>query len=231
MEKKRTERAILSFYKNKYIILSYQTGSRTAPINRAAHDPDSIVKMQSIQKHSIQIPEPNISRFLFADTRMAWLWLPLRCYSGYIWLMAGWEKMINPTWIGAQAGVAIRGFFAGAVANTGDAHPSVSSWYGYFLTNAAMPHAVLFSYLITYGEVAVGLGLIFGAFIGIAAFFGAFMNLNYLFAGTVSVNPLLLLIQLFLILAWRNAGWLGLDRWFLPWLGVPWQPGKAFQRQ
>lgn len=52
---------------------------------------------------------------------------------------------------------------------------------------------------------------------------------RFLFAGTTSINPLLLLIELFLVLAWRNAGWLGLDRWLLPWLGVPWQPGKAFK--
>jgi thiosulfate dehydrogenase [quinone] large subunit len=84
-------------------------------------------------------------------------------------------------------------------------------------------HPIFFSYLITFGELAVGVGLILGAFTGIAAFFGILMNFNYLFAGTVSINPLLLLIELFLVLAWRNAGWLGLDRWLLPYLGVPWQ--------
>jgi thiosulfate dehydrogenase (quinone) large subunit len=26
-----------------------------------------------------------------------------------------------------------------------------------------------------------------------------------------------------LILAWRVAGWYGLDRWLLPWLGTPWR--------
>jgi len=94
--------------------------------------------------------------------------------------------------------------------------------------NVAVPHVTLFSYFVTYGELLVGIGLVLGAFAGLAAFFGAFMNLNYLFAGTISTNPFLFVIQLFLILAWRNAGWLGLDRWLLPWLGVPWQPGKAF---
>ena len=56
------------------------------------------------------------------------------------------------------------------------------------------------------------------------------MNLNYLFAGTVSINPLLFLIQLFLVLAWRTAGWYGLDRYILPYLGTPWQAGKAFKK-
>jgi thiosulfate dehydrogenase [quinone] large subunit len=55
------------------------------------------------------------------------------------------------------------------------------------------------------------------------------MNLNYLLAGTVSTNPILLILQLFLILAWRVAGWYGLDRWALPSLGTPWQKGKLFK--
>lgn len=179
---------------------------------------------------SVQISEPNLSRFLFADSRMAWVWIVLRVYVGYEWLLAGWGKVTSAAWTGATAGAAIKGFFAGALQKTGGAHPDVSAWYASFITNFASQHAVFFSYLVAYGEVAVGVCLILGAFTGIAAFFGAFMNLNYLFAGTVSVNPLLLLIQLFLILAWRNSGWLGLDRWLLPWLGVPWQPGRAFNK-
>jgi thiosulfate dehydrogenase [quinone] large subunit len=177
---------------------------------------------------SIEIQEPKLTRFLFANTRMGWVWLVLRLYVGYEWLMAGWETLKSPVWVGAKAGTAIQGFLGGALQKMAGPHPDVSGWYGYFVSNIAMHHAVLLSYLVAYGESAVGLGLILGAFTGIAAFFGAFMNLNYLFAGTVSVNPFLLFIQLFLILAWRNAGWLGLDRWLLPWLGAPWQPGKAF---
>lgn len=178
---------------------------------------------------SIQFPEPKLSRFLFGDSRMGWLWLLIRLYVGYEWITAAWEKVTSPTWAGSQAGTALTGFLQGALAKVGGAHPDVSGWYGWFLANAAIPHAALLSYLVTYGELLVGIGLILGAFTGIAAFFGAFMNLNYLFAGTVSINPFLLFIQLFLILAWRNAGWLGLDRWLLPWLGVPWQPGKVLR--
>jgi thiosulfate dehydrogenase [quinone] large subunit len=40
-----------------------------------------------------QISEPLIARFLFADTRMAWLWLIVRVYVGYEWLTAEWEKL------------------------------------------------------------------------------------------------------------------------------------------
>ncbi len=185
--------------------------------------------MSDTSHEAVVIPEPKLARFLFADTRVAWVWLLLRLYVGYEWVMAGWEKAMSPAWVGSQAGVAIHGFLAGALAKTSGANPAVASWYGWFINAVALPHVVLFSYIITFGELAVGIGLVFGAFTGIAAFFGAFMNLNYLFAGTVSMNPLLLLIELFLILAWRNAGWLGIDRWLLPWLGVPWKPGKQLR--
>ncbi len=181
-----------------------------------------------MEKPAVQIPEPALSRFLFADTRMSWVWLIARLYVGYEWFMAGWEKAFDAAWTGPQAGAAVQGFLNGALAKMAGAHPSVSGWYGWFIQNVAINHATFLSYLVTYGELAVGIGLVLGVFTGIAAFFGAFMNLNYLFAGTVSINPLLFVIQLFLILAWRNAGWLGIDRWLLPWLGVPWHRGKAF---
>ena len=171
-----------------------------------------------------QIPEPPVARLLFADTRLAFLWLLLRLYVGYQWLIAGWEKLQNPVWFGSKAGVAITGFAMGALKKTAGEHPDVSGWYGMFLKDVVIPNAAIFSYMVTLGEIAVGIGLILGLFTGIAAFFGAFMNMNYLFAGTVSINPLLFLLELLLILAWRVAGWYGVDRFLLPLLGTPWQP-------
>lgn len=178
-----------------------------------------------------QIPEPPISRFFFADKRMGILWLVLRLYVGWEWLVAGYEKVINPVWTGPKAGVVISGFVQGALHKTGGAHPDVSGWYASFLKDFVLPNASTFSYLVAYGELLVGIALILGLFTGIAAFFGAFMNMNYLFAGTISVNPLLFLAELFLILAWRVAGTIGLDLFVLPYLGTPWQPGKAFKKK
>jgi len=39
----------------------------------------------------------------------------------------------------------------------------------------------------------------------------------------------LLLLAILIILAWRVAGYWGLDRWALPMLGVPGFPGTLFQ--
>ncbi len=177
-----------------------------------------------------EISEPKFARFLFADTRVALLWLIVRFYVGYEWFMAGWGKLSSPSWTGESAGSAIKGFLSGALAKTAGEHPDVSFWYGYFIQNFAMVHPAALSYLVVYGEIAVGAALILGLFTGIAAFFGIFMNFNYLFAGTVSVNPTLLLLEIFLILAWRVAGYWGLDRYALKALGTPWQAGEMFAR-
>lgn len=177
-----------------------------------------------------QIPETPLSRFLFADTRIAWLWLILRVYIGWQWIQAGYEKVISPVWVGPKAGVAIQGFLMGALKKSSGLHPDVSGWYAAFVQEFVLHHTVLFSYMVSFGELFVGIGLILGLFTGIAAFFGGFMNMNYLFAGTISTNPFMFLIELFLILAWRVAGWYGLDRFVLPFLGTPWQLGKAFKK-
>lgn len=179
---------------------------------------------------AFQITEPPIARFLFADTRLAPLWMIIRLYLGYEWLMAGWGKLVHPAgvWVGAKAGAAVTGFIQGALTKTGGDHPDVSGWYASFLQQVALPNAVLFSYLVTFGEIFVGVALILGLLTGFAAFFGGFMNASYLFAGTVSTNPLLLLLAIVLILAWRVAGHWGLDRWVLPLVGVPGIAGSLF---
>ena len=178
-----------------------------------------------------QIPEPPLSRFLFADTRLSIIWLLLRIYVGWQWIEAGLAKVNSSLWAGPGAGSALIGFVHGAVAKTAGPHPDVSGWYGAFLQNVVIHNATLFSNLVAFGELFVGIALVAGIFTGIAAFFGAFMNMNYLFAGTVSINPLLFLCELFLILAWRVAGWWGLDRQLLPLLGTPWYPGKIFKKK
>lgn len=176
------------------------------------------------------IAEPPFAKFFFADTRMGWVWLLLRVYVGWQWLEAGYGKVSSPLWTGDKAGVALAGFLTGALKKTAGSHPDVSGWYAAFLHGFALQHTAVFSYVVAYGELLVGIGLILGIFTGIAAFFGAFMNMNYLFAGTVSTNPLLFLIELFLILAWRVAGWVGADHYLLPLLGTPWQKGKLFRK-
>jgi thiosulfate dehydrogenase [quinone] large subunit len=49
------------------------------------------------------------------------------------------------------------------------------------------------------------------------------MNMAFMLAGSTSVNPVLAILGVLLILAWKNAGYIGFDRYLLPLLGTPWK--------
>jgi len=155
----------------------------------------------------------------------------LRLWLGYQWLQAAWGKWTEGGWVGKGAGGAVKGFAQGAIAQTTGEHPQVTGWYADFLENVVIPNAWVFSYLVLFGETLVGIALVLGAFTGIAAFFGVFMNASYIFAGVAGANPLMAIVGILLILAWRVAGWWGLDRWILRAIGVPGEPGKLFDRR
>lgn len=162
------------------------------------------------------IKPTQLEKFLFTNTKSSLLWLVVRVYVGWAWFQSGIGKLTNSSWVGENAGDAVAGFVNGAIAKASGERPSVSGWYASFLSEAVLPNSELFSYLIVFGEILVGIALIVGLFVGLAAFFGAFMNMNFLLAGTVSSNPILLVLSLALIAAWRVAGHLGLDRNALP---------------
>lgn len=173
-----------------------------------------------------RFPEPSISRFFLGSGGSAGIWFVVRMYVGTEWLLAGWEKAASPAW--GTSGIAMRGFVKGALARATGAHPAVEGWYAGFLRDVVLPYVHAWSFAITWGEVAVGVGLLFGALTGIAAGFGVLMNFDYLLAGSVSVNPVLGMLGLFLVIAWRVSGRIGLDFYLLPALGLPWKPGVLF---
>lgn len=175
-----------------------------------------------------RFPEPSIGKFFLASAGSAPMWFVVRMEVGSEWLLAGWEKIKSPS-VWGTSGVAIKGFVAGALAQTTGPNPAVQGWYAWFLQHIVQPNPSLWSFLITYGEFAVGVGVLLGVLTGIAAGFGVLMNLNYLLAGTVSINPVLGMFGLFLVFSWRVCGWIGGDHWLLPALGLPWKPGTWFR--
>ncbi|MCL4514207.1 MAG: DoxX family membrane protein [Firmicutes bacterium] len=165
----------------------------------------------------------------FKDRRFSVLWAVVRIWLGWQWLEAGLGKITSPVWAGNKAGVAVGGFLQGALAKATGDHPLVQGWYAAFIKSFALPQAKLFSYLVAYGEVLVGIALLLGTFTVFAAVLGALMNLNYMLAGTTSTNPVMYTLAILVIIAGANAGLIGLDYWLRPFVsglvGKNWRAG------
>jgi thiosulfate dehydrogenase [quinone] large subunit len=147
------------------------------------------------------------------------IWLPIRVWLGYQWLTAGLHKLETPAWI--QTGAALKGFWTAAVAipATGNA-PIHYAWYRSFLQFLLNTQAYTwFAKLISIGEFMIGVTLILGIFTGFAALMGGFMNWNFMMAGSASVNPMFFAISVLLVLAWKVAGYFGVDYFLIPWSG------------
>jgi len=169
------------------------------------------------------VQDPPLARRLLSDTRAGWLWLIPRVWLGYKWLEASSHKLGDAAWM--QNGDALKGFWERAVLIPESGRPAITfDWYRAFLQAMLDAQAYTwFAKVVAIGETLVGIALIVGAFTGIAAFFGALMNFNFMLAGSASSNPVLFLIAIGLILAWKVAGIVGADFFLLRRLGTPWQ--------
>jgi thiosulfate dehydrogenase (quinone) large subunit len=173
------------------------------------------------------VEDPKFITMLFTDARFSVLWLIARVYIGWSWLEAGLHKIEDAGW--TQTGESLLGYWTRAVAIPETGRPAITfDWYRSFLQYLIDTNShVWFAKLIAYGEFLVGIALIIGAFVGVAAFFGAVMNFNFMLAGSASTNPVLFIIAIGLVFAWKIAGFIGADYVLLPLLGTPWGRGKV----
>ena len=172
---------------------------------------------------SAALDNPQWVTALFNNADLAWLWLMVRVWLGVNWVQAGWHKTQEAAWV--AGGMAVKGYWERVIVIPEQGRPPIAyDWYRQFLEfllNAEL-HG-LFGFVVAWGELLVGLALIAGVLTGFAAFFGALMNWSFMLAGTASTNPVLGLVSLALIVAWKTAGWWGVDRFLLRWIGVPWR--------
>ena len=184
----------------------------------------------------VEVGEPGFARWFFQSTAAALIWLVVRLYLGYEWVEAGWEKVTgadkawqltftDSSWL--RTGAGLRGFIEHAAlpqAAQGP-HSAVNyGWYTSFLQWMDKPGpSDIMAKAISLGEVVIGVLLILGLFTGIAAFFAGLLTMSFGLAGVAGVNPVFFVAEVMLILAWRNAGYYGLDRWVLPAIGTPWE--------
>jgi thiosulfate dehydrogenase [quinone] large subunit len=152
----------------------------------------------------------------------------LRIVVGAWFVKAVWTKLT----IGFAAGVipypAVSARFLGfqpkRVAEFAAGNPV--GWYKDFLEQTVVPHASLFATLQTYGEVAVGIGLILGLLTGLSALVGLFLAVNFGLAtqwmsfGQQGFHVLLTTSMLIFLVTRAGRVW-GIDGWLLA--GAPGQ--------
>jgi thiosulfate dehydrogenase [quinone] large subunit len=139
----------------------------------------------------------------------------VRLYVGYQFLKAGWHKLT------ADKAFDASGFLKGAIAKPVMESGTQDSLYPNFvafLQHFALPNVKLFNVIVPWGELFIGLGLIIGALTTAAVFFGMLMNFTFMLAGTVSSNPWLIFLSMFIIVAGANAGKFGADYYILPYI-------------
>ena len=138
-------------------------------------------------------------KWLRENTIAAGILTVLRLYLGYTWLPAGFHKLTG--------GFNATGFLKGAIANPvkGPDGSVVYNTYVSLLKSFALPNAHLFNTIIPLGEFLVGLGLILSCLTTAAMFFGLVMNFSYIMAGTVSTNPMDILLGVIILFACINA--------------------------
>ena len=213
-----------------YVMLAFIVG---AGYYQASRLPAEGVEVKVSRDVSVgQIDDPVTWKLLMGSTFWAIAWLPIRFFVGREWLSAGEHKVRDDAWM--DGGTALQGYFerATTVPEGRPASPAGTyGWFedflGYMLRNEWY---TWFAKVIAVGEVLVGIGLIVGALVGIAAFFGTIMNFNFQLAGSASTNPVLFGLGVLLVIGWKVAGWIGVDRVLLPMLGTPWKRGRLLDR-
>jgi len=167
-----------------------------------------------------EAPRPlRVSEWLYRSHAAGVLWLLVRIWLGYQWINAGYQKIWGSEraafWYGNGAGV--KGFATAGVAGSASGKGGASyGWWAGFLHNFVIPNASWIAKSISVAEILIGVAILLGFFTGVAAAAGLSLNVIYMFSGSAGVNPMYAILSVLLVLAWRNAGWFGLDRVALP---------------
>jgi thiosulfate dehydrogenase [quinone] large subunit len=193
------------------------------PRSQSAHDvvdPKELPPHRRSDNGNVRAYDHNlrVADWLYRSRAASVIWLVVRLVLGYWWLNAGYQKIWGSEkagfWFGGGAGV--KGFATAGVAGSATGKGGASyGWWAAFLHDFVVPNASWIAKFIALGEVAIGIALILGLFTGLAALGGLTLNMVYMFTGSAGVNPAYMILEVPLILAWRNAGYLGLDRYAL----------------
>ncbi|HZP81655.1 MAG TPA: DoxX family protein [Chthonomonadaceae bacterium] len=138
--------------------------------------------------------------------RMALALALLRVFVGVKFLLLGMQKW---DWIGThRLTETLKPWIA--------QEPTAFAWHARFLTQTVLPHETLFTYLVVFGEIGVGLCLILGLLTRLVSLLALLMNANYLLAAWAlgptqqGLNQAFLAMELALLLSGAGRAY-GLD--------------------
>ncbi len=144
-----------------------------------------------------------------------WILLPLRLFLGTTFIYAGVQKLTDPQFFAPSA--------PGYIGKQIIAFATGSPIHGFLLAVVA-PHASLFGYLVSYGEIAIGLGALVGFLLRPAAFFGILISLLFFLSATWRVRPYFYGSDIVFIFCWLtlllsgplNTGYPSFDALWVP---------------
>lgn len=140
----------------------------------------------------------SIDEFRTSKAIRHWPLVLLRVYTGVYFLYYGFGKLRRDN-------------FADGMANFLNSHLESSfGIYRPFLESVVLPNNSLFAFLVAWGELAVGIGLILGLATRYAAIVGGFLMVNFWFAkgqGLLDAqNHDVIWLIIFIVLAGLHAG-------------------------
>jgi thiosulfate dehydrogenase (quinone) large subunit len=109
-----------------------------------------------------------------------WALLPLRLFLGITFVYAGIQKFTDPQFFHSDT--------AGYIGKQLVAYANGSPLHN-FLLQIVVPHALLFGFLVAYGEIAIGLGTLFGVLLRPAALFGMLISFTFYLSVSWHVYP------------------------------------------
>lgn len=122
-----------------------------------------------------------------------WILAPLRLFLGVTFIYAGLQKFGDPQFFNPTA--------AGYIGKQIIAFSHGSPIQG-LLLHVALPHAKFFGLVIALGEIAIGLGTLFGFLLRPAAFFGFLLSLMFFLSASFHVYPYFYGADIVFVFAW-----------------------------
>lgn len=145
-----------------------------------------------------------------------WILVPLRLFLGVTFVYAGIQKFTDPQFFNPKAA----GYIGKQIISFAHGSPIQG-----ILLHLALPHAMLFGAAIALGEIAIGLGALFGFLLRPAAFFGFLLSLMFFLSASFHVFPYFYGSDIVFVFAWITLMLAGPLRTGLPTLDGRLVPG------